>query len=94
MLLLCASNAFMTCAWYLHLKARRELTCAGAARLPGAPDHSAALPALPQMREWPLIKAVLLSWTIAFWEYCLQASRAARLAGHGCLHTGDSPQAG
>lgn len=41
--LLTASNVFMTTAWYYHLK------------------HTG----------WPLWKAILLSWIIAFFEYCL-----------------------
>ncbi|HEY2824339.1 MAG TPA: DMT family protein [Gemmatimonadales bacterium] len=43
-LLLIASNVFMTAAWYGHLKFR------------GA----------------PLWKVILVSWMIAFFEYCLQ----------------------
>jgi uncharacterized protein len=42
-ILLCASNIFMTFAWYYHLK------------------H----------QGWPLWKAILVSWLIAFVEYCL-----------------------
>ena len=42
-ILLTASNIFMTFAWYYHLK------------------HTG----------WPLWKAILLSWLIAFFEYCL-----------------------
>src|SRR6516164_6952177 len=42
-LLLIASNAFMTTAWYWHLR----------------------------FRELPLWQAVLVSWGIAFVEYCL-----------------------
>ncbi|HYO21605.1 MAG TPA: DMT family protein [Flavisolibacter sp.] len=42
-LLLTASNIFMTFAWYYHLK------------------HTG----------WPLWKAIVLSWIIAFFEYCL-----------------------
>ena len=42
-LLLIASNVFMTFAWYYHL----------------------------QQKGWPLWKAILLSWLIAFFEYCL-----------------------
>ena len=42
-LLLIASNVFMTFAWYYHLK----------------------------QDGWPLLKAILLSWLIAFFEYCL-----------------------
>ena len=41
--LLTASNIFMTTAWYYHLK------------------HTG----------WPLWKAIILSWLIAFFEYCL-----------------------
>ena len=41
--LLTASNVFMTFAWYYHLK------------------HTG----------WPLWKAIILSWIIAFFEYCL-----------------------
>jgi len=42
-LLLLASNIFMTIAWYGHLKAK----------------------------GLPLWKAILISWAIAFFEYCL-----------------------
>jgi uncharacterized protein (DUF486 family) len=42
-LLLIASNVFMTFAWYGHLKAR----------------------------DWPLYLAILISWGIALFEYCL-----------------------
>jgi uncharacterized protein len=53
-LLLCASNVFMTFAWYGHLK---------------------------YGHDWPIAKAVLISWTIALIEYCL-AVPANRL-GYG-----------
>ncbi|WP_305806189.1 DMT family protein [Stenotrophomonas sp. YIM B06876] len=43
-LLLLASNMFMTVAWYGHLK----------------------------YRSTPLVLAILASWGIAFFEYCLQ----------------------
>ena len=43
-LLLIASNAFMTVAWYGHLK----------------------------FKNVPLWQAILVSWSIAFFEYCLQ----------------------
>jgi uncharacterized protein (DUF486 family) len=43
-LLLIASNAFMTLAWYGHLR----------------------------FRQLPLWQAILASWGIAFFEYCLQ----------------------
>ena len=54
-ILLTASNVFMTAAWYYHLK------------------HTG----------WPLWKAILLSWAIAFFEYCLMvpANRTGYLAG-------------
>lgn len=42
-ILLTASNIFMTFAWYGHLK----------------------------FKELPLWKVILLSWAIAFFEYCL-----------------------
>lgn len=42
-ILLLASNIFMTFAWYYHLK----------------------------QEGWPLWKAILISWGIAFFEYCL-----------------------
>jgi uncharacterized protein len=42
-ILLLASNIFMTFAWYFHLK----------------------------QEGWPLWKAILISWLIAFFEYCL-----------------------
>src|SRR3569832_462921 len=53
--LLTASNIFMTTAWYYHLK------------------HTG----------WPLWKAILLSWLIAFFEYCLMvpANRYGILSG-------------
>jgi uncharacterized protein (DUF486 family) len=43
-LLLVASNVFMTCAWYGHLRFKKA----------------------------PLIVAILASWGIALFEYCLQ----------------------
>ena len=43
-LLLLASNVFMTCAWYGHLK---------------------------YGHDWPLWKAIAVSWAIALLEYCL-----------------------
>jgi uncharacterized protein (DUF486 family) len=52
-LLLVASNLFMTFAWYGHLK----------------------------FKSWPLWLAVLASWGIAFFEYCLQVP--ANRWGHG-----------
>ena len=42
-ILLTASNIFMTFAWYFHLK----------------------------QQGWPLWKAILISWLIALFEYCL-----------------------
>ena len=53
--LLTASNVFMTFAWYYHLK------------------HTG----------WPLWKAILLSWLIAFFEYTLMvpANRYGFLGG-------------
>ena len=44
LLLLLASNVFMTIAWYGHLK---------------------------YGHDWPLWKAIVISWGIAFVEYCL-----------------------
>ncbi len=52
-LLLIASNVFMTFAWYGHLK------------------HRSA----------PLWQAILVSWLIAFFEYCLQVP--ANRIGYG-----------
>jgi len=54
-LLLFASNVFMTFAWYYHLK-----------------DTG-----------MPLWKAILLSWSIAFFEYCLMvpANRMGYVSG-------------
>ena len=52
-LLLIASNVFMTYAWYGHLK----------------------------FKESPLAIAILASWGIAFFEYCLQVP--ANRLGHG-----------
>lgn len=53
--LLTASNIFMTTAWYYHLK----------------------------NTGWPLWKAILLSWFIAFFEYMLMvpANRIGYLGG-------------
>ena len=50
-LLLLASNIFMTLAWYGHLKLQQT----------GFISNST-----------PLILVILLSWGIAFFEYCLQ----------------------
>ena len=54
-LLLLASNVFMTVAWYGHLK----------------------------FKTAPLLLAILASWGIAFFEYCLQvpANRHGYLSG-------------
>ena len=52
-LLLIASNIFMTIAWYGHLKYKSE----------------------------SLWKVILISWLIAFFEYCLQVP--ANRLGHG-----------
>jgi len=54
-LLLLASNVFMTFAWYGHLKR-------------------------PEQALW---RAILISWLIAFFEYCLQvpANRLGRESG-------------
>jgi len=52
-ILLTASNIFMTTAWYYHLK------------------HTG----------WPLWKAILLSWLIALFEYCLMVP--ANRIGYG-----------
>lgn len=52
-LLLLASNMFMTFAWYGHLK----------------------------FRQVPLWQAVLASWGLAFFEYCLMVP--ANRLGHG-----------
>ncbi|MBS0197476.1 MAG: DMT family protein [Planctomycetes bacterium] len=51
-LLLIASNVFMTFAWYYHLK----------------------------LKSWPIWLAILASWGIAFFEYCLQVP--ANRLGH------------
>jgi len=54
-ILLTASNIFMTFAWYFHLK----------------------------KDGWPLWKAILISWMIAFFEYCLMvpANRSGYASG-------------
>jgi len=49
-LLLVASNIFMTFAWYGHLKLRE----------------------FSWFSNLPLIGVILISWGIAFFEYCLQ----------------------
>ena len=59
LLLLTASNIFMTFAWYGHLKG---------------------------LRSAPLWVAVLASWGIAFFEYCLQVP--GNRAGHEVLSLG------
>jgi uncharacterized protein (DUF486 family) len=55
-LLLIASNVFMTVAWYGHLR----------------------------FHEVPLWQVILVSWGIAFFEYCLQvpANRMGHLQGY------------
>lgn len=52
-LLLCASNLFMTFAWYGHLKFTNK----------------------------PLMLVIVVSWLIAFFEYCLAVP--ANRMGHG-----------
>lgn len=49
-LLLVASNIFMTFAWYGHLKLQEMKITDG----------------------WPLILIILISWGMAFFEYCCQ----------------------
>lgn len=49
-LLLVASNVFMTFAWYGHLKLQEMKISDG----------------------WPLILVILVSWGLAFFEYCCQ----------------------
>jgi uncharacterized protein len=49
-LLLVASNAFMTLAWYGHLKFKE----------------------IKLLQNTGLLTAILLSWALAFFEYCLQ----------------------
>ena len=58
-LLLLASNAFMTVAWYGHLRFKKA----------------------------PLIVAIVASWGIAFFEYCLQvpANRIGYAGGTSIL---------
>lgn len=51
-MLLTASNIFMTFAWYGHLK----------------------------YKDTPLLRVILISWLIAFFEYCLQVP--ANRIGH------------
>ena len=60
--LLLLSNAFMTLAWYGHLRLK---------------DH-------PHWAKLGLFSVILLSWGIAFFEYCLQVP-ANRIGhdGHG-----------
>lgn len=57
-LLLVASNIFMTLAWYGHLKVK-------------------------WLDNKPMITVILVSWAIAFFEYCLMvpANRAGYLSG-------------
>lgn len=56
--LLVLSNAFMTLAWYGHLRFKYH----------------------PTLAKLGLIGAILLSWGIAFFEYCLQVP--ANRLGH------------
>lgn len=58
-LLLCASNIFMTFAWYGHLKFTNK----------------------------PLILVIVVSWLIAFFEYCLAVP--ANRMGHGIYSTAE-----
>lgn len=58
-LLLLASNLFMTYAWYGHLKT---------------------------LSHKPLVVAILASWGVAFFEYCLQVP--ANRIGYGELSLG------
>lgn len=58
-LLLLASNVFMTFAWYAHLK---------------------------ELKDKPLLVAVLFSWGIAFFEYMLQVP--GNRIGHTVLTVG------
>ncbi len=48
--LLLLSNAFMTVAWYGHLRFGES----------------------PRLAKWGLLGIVLISWGIAFFEYCFQ----------------------
>lgn len=48
--LLVLSNAFMTIAWYGHLRFKEN----------------------PAWAKWGLLSVILLSWGVAFFEYCLQ----------------------
>ena len=59
-ILLIASNIFMTFAWYYHLK----------------------------QQGWSLWKAILVSWLIAFLEYCLMvpANRSGYARGFSGFH--------
>ena len=62
-LLLLASNIFMTLAWYGHLKLQSTGFFTNAT---------------------PLIFVILLSWGIAFFEYCFQVP--ANRIGYGCYN--------
>lgn len=65
-LLLIASNVFMTLAWYGHLK----------------------LSELGVTSRWPLIGVVILSWAIAFFEYCCQVpANKIGFVGNGGTYT-------
>ena len=58
-LLLCASNIFMTFAWYGHLKFTNK----------------------------PLMLVIIVSWLIAFFEYCLAVP--ANRMGHGIYNAAE-----
>lgn len=61
-LLLVASNVFMTFAWYGHLKLQEMKISDG----------------------WPLILVILVSWGLAFFEYCCQVpANRIGFAGNG-----------
>jgi uncharacterized protein (DUF486 family) len=66
--LLVVANIFMTVAWYGHLKFG-----SGAVSTTGAAKA-----------PWPLIAVILVSWGIAFFEYCLQVpANRIGFAGNG-----------
>jgi uncharacterized protein len=72
-LLLLASNVFMTFAWYGHLKPPFK-TSIGVKTGKAAPSDQKAVTDLSNNKKekgLSLWKAILISWGIAFFEYCL-----------------------
>jgi uncharacterized protein (DUF486 family) len=66
--LLVVANVFMTVAWYGHLK----FGTAGGAVAGVAGGAAGDVAGVSGGRHLPLVALILISWGIAFFEYCLQ----------------------